>query len=144
MTTNELFEKGLSLLKSNNHLSALACFEKIISIRKDPLVQSYFALCIAIERGKVTEAISLCEDAIKLDTANPVHYLNLGKIYLKAKRRIEAIDTLRTGLSFGDNEEIKAILEKLGTRKKPTFSFLPRGHFLNRYTGLLLKKMRLI
>ena len=74
---------------------------------------------------------------------NPVHYLNLGRIYLKAGRRVDAIETFRKGLSFGDNQEIKQILDNMGTRKKLVFPFLPRNNFLNKYTGLMMHRLKL-
>lgn len=143
MAADELFEKGVSFLKENNPLGALAYFEKAYDIRKTPEVQSYLGFCIAIERGQITEATRLCKDAIEQEPANPVHYLNLGRVYIKEKRKDEAIETLRRGLSFGDNADIRLLLESLGLRKKPVFPFLPRGNFLNKYTGLLLSRFKL-
>lgn len=147
MTVEELIKRGLESLRSHNHLAALSWFERAYQMRKDPAIQSYLALCIAFERGKVTDAVSLCRDSINRDPENPVHYLNLGKIYMKVQRKTEALETLRKGLSFGADavavhDEIKTLLDKLGNRKAPVFSFLPRGHVLNKYTGLLLRKLR--
>ncbi|MBI4691325.1 MAG: tetratricopeptide repeat protein [Nitrospirae bacterium] len=143
MIANELFQKGLALLRDGNALGALVYFEKAYSLAKTPELESYMGFCIASERGKITEAIMLCNDAIAHEPANPVHYLNLGRVYLKADRRSEAIDTFRKGLSLGDNEEIHLVLEKLGIRRKPFLFFLPRGNFLNRYLGLVLHRLRL-
>jgi tetratricopeptide (TPR) repeat protein len=139
----ELFEKGQALLKENNTLAALSCFEKAYRRAKLPGIQSYLGLCLAVERGQVKEGIALCRKAIEVDTGNPVHYLHFGKIYLREKRRAEAIEIFREGLSFGDNAEIRHILDILGTRKKPLFPFLPRNHFLNKYSGKLLRLLRL-
>lgn len=141
MTADELFEKGLALLKDDNPLSALAYFEKAYNLKKTPEIQSYLGFCIATERGKVTEGIALCENAMARESDNPVHYLNLGRVYLKANRKTEAIETLRKGLSFGDNLEIRLVLDGLGTRRKPVFPFLPRSNFLNKYIGLLLNRL---
>lgn len=143
MTTDELFEKGIALLSDNNPLAALAFFEKAYTIKKAPAIQSYLGMCIALERGKITYGLMLCNDAILQESENPVHYLNLGRIYLKAGRRVDAIETFRKGLSFGDNQEIKQILDNLGTRKKPVFPFLPRNNFLNKYAGLMLHRLKL-
>lgn len=143
MTPNELFERGLARLRDDDPLGALAYFEKAYSLKKTPEIQSYLGFCVAFERGKITEALTLCNDAIAHEPDNPVHYLNLGKVYLKADRRTDAIETLRKGLSFGDDAEIRLILESLGIRKKPVFSFLTRNNFLNRYIGLLLHHLKL-
>jgi tetratricopeptide (TPR) repeat protein len=143
MTVDELYEKGIAFLRADNPLGALTCFEKAYSLKKLPEIQSYLGLCIAIERGKITDALMLCNEALAKEPNNPVHHLNLGRIYLKAGRKTDAIDTFRKGLSLGNNEDIKLILENLGIRKKPVFPFLPRSNFLNRYAGLLLYKLKL-
>jgi tetratricopeptide (TPR) repeat protein len=139
----ELFRTGLHLLGEANPLAALSFFEKAYSQEKSPAIQSYLGYCIAAERGQITEALKLCQAAIEADPHNPEHYLNLGRVYLKAKRKDEAIAELRRGLSFGDNRDIRALLEALGLRKKPVFPFLPRNNFLNRYVGLILRRLTL-
>ncbi len=130
-------------MREDNALAALSCFEKACSMEDVAVIRSYLGLCLAIERGQVREGIVLCNDAIAGDRDNPVHYFHLGKIYLREKRKAEAIEIFRQGLSRGDSEEIRSMLETLGTRKKPLFSFLPRNHFLNKYAGKILRILRL-
>ena len=143
ISADEYFKNGLQLLGEANLLGALACFEKANIREKSPLTQSYLGYCIAIERGQIAEALKLCRAAIEADPHNPVHCLNLGRVYLKAKRKDEAIAELRRGLSLGDNQEIKALLEALGLRREPVFPFLSRNNLLNRYVGLILSRFRL-
>ncbi len=143
ISANEYFKNGLQLLGEENILGALACFEKAHVQEKSPSVQSYLGYCIAMERGQITEALNLCRAAIEAEPHNPEHYLNLGRVYLKAKRKDDAIAELRRGLSFGDNKEIKALLEGLGLRKRTVFPFLSRNNFLNKYVGLILSRLRL-
>jgi tetratricopeptide (TPR) repeat protein len=143
LIADELFEKGKAFLKENNTLAALSCLEKAYSRKKLPGIESYLGLCLAVERGQTKEGIALCREAIAGDPKNPVHYLHLGRIHLRDKRREEAIATFREGLSFGDHDEIRHSLDTLGTRKKPLFPFLPRNNFLNKYFGILLRLLRL-
>jgi len=143
MTADELFKKGIALLTDNNTLGALAYFEKAYTAKKTPSIQSYLGMCIALERGKITYGLMLCNNAILLEPGNPVHYQNLGRIYLRAGKILDAIETFRKGLLFGDNAEIKRILDSLGTRKKPVFPFLPRNNFLNKYAGLIMHRLKL-
>lgn len=138
-----LFKQGLCLLDKSNILGALACFEKAYREKKTPSIQSFLAYCIAMERGQITEALNLCRTAIDAEPQNPEHYLNLGRVYLKAKRKDDAIAELRRGLSFGDNSDIRILLERIGQRKKPVLNFLPRNSFLNKYAGLILRRLRL-
>ncbi|TAL26016.1 MAG: tetratricopeptide repeat protein [Nitrospirae bacterium] len=141
--SDELFEKGLALLRDNNPLAALTCFEKAYNLKKTPGIKSYLALCIAIERGKITEALALCNDALAHEPDNPVHYLNLGRIYMKADKKADALETLRKGLSFGENAEIHQFLESLGMRKRPVVPFLSRNNPLNKYLGIFLHRLKL-
>lgn len=143
MTAEGHFEKGLALLKAGNRLAALGHFEKAHKTIQSPEVMSYLGYCMAAERGVVSEAIGLCSEALSQEPENPLHYLNLGRVYRHAGLKNEAIDTFRKGLSYGDNEEIRAILDSLGLRKKPVFPSLPRSHSLNKYAGLLLHRLRL-
>ena len=143
MTANELFENGRELLDEGKSLAALVCFEKAISIRRIRGMQSYLGLCLALERAQIREGIRLCHEAIGEEPEVPVHYLHLGKIYLKAGRKEEAVEMLRRGLAQGDSEGIRKMLDDLGIRKKSLFPFLSRNHFLNKYTGLLFRMLRL-
>jgi tetratricopeptide (TPR) repeat protein len=138
-----LFQKGITLLKGKNPLGALACFEKACALHQSPQIKSYLGLCIATERGRITDAVSLCREAIDQDPGNPAHYRNLGKVYLKAERKTDCLEVLRKGLSCGDDAEISALLEVIGRRKQPVFSSLSRRHFLNRYAGLVTRLLRL-
>jgi tetratricopeptide (TPR) repeat protein len=98
---------------------------------------------MATERGQIYEALKLCNDALSQEPDNPVHYLNLGRIYLHAGKKEEALLSMRKGLSFGENQTLRSLLEKIGTRGKPVFPFLNRNSFLNKYIGLLLHRLKL-
>lgn len=143
MIAEELIDKGKNFIKENNFLGALACFEKAYSLKKIPGIQSYLGLCIAIERGKISEAISLCERAIGDDPENYIHYLNLAKIYLRTGNRDSALETLRKGLYFGDNIELKSMLDSIGVRKTPVIPFMQRNNLFNRYLGIFLNRIKL-
>lgn len=143
MTADELFRKGLEQLREDNRLGALGFFEKAYEREKRPEIESYLGRLIALERGQITDAVNMCKNAIAYDETNPVHYLNLGKVYLKAKRNHEAMESFRKGLSYGENKEIREILEIIGMRKKPLIPFLSRKNILNKYTGILLSWLKL-
>jgi len=141
--TKKLFDKGIEALTKGNIIYALSCFEKAIKIEENPLISSFLAFCIAKERGQVQKAISLCEDAIKKEPDNSFHYLNLGKIYLLEKKKAEAINIFRQGLHYEENQQIVDELDKLGTRKPPVIPFLKRNNFVNKYLGIILRRLKL-
>jgi hypothetical protein len=88
-------------------------------------------------------ADALCREAIDEEPWYSAHYLNLGRIRLLEGRREEAIRIFRDGLLREGNPRIKAELERLGIRKYPVISSLPREHFLNKYLGKFLNFMKM-
>jgi predicted Zn-dependent protease len=136
----KLFASGLKALAANNTLTALVFFEKAMAKEDKPIFASHMAFCIAKERGQFQLAVTLCEKAIAREPQNPVHYLNLGKIYLFAGKKSEAVRTFREGLAREKDQQLIDELDKLETRKPPVFSFLKRDNPVNRVLGLLMKK----
>lgn len=137
----EVYEKGLEALSNGHVYLALVCFEQAASLDNAPQYCSYLAFCLAKARGQYREAIALCSEALEKDPTNSTHYLNFGRIYVLAGQREKALETLRSGLQHQRNDEILRELEMLGMRGKPLFPKLRRGHPLNKYCGILLKKL---
>jgi tetratricopeptide (TPR) repeat protein len=134
---------GLRELDRGNARTALSYFEEAVQLVRSPEILSNLAYCLAKEKGEFETAVSLCNEAIEDDSANVIHYLNLGRVYLLNGKKAEAIRAFRNGLLYEDNKKIKDELKKLGWRKPPVISFLPREHFLNRCFGSLLHRRRL-
>lgn len=133
----ELQEKGLHALEHGHSYLAMTCLEQAMAYGKTPLLCSYLAYCLALNKRSIEDAIALGREALEAEPAVPVFSLNLGKILLLADRREEAISVFRQGLASGRDPELIAALEALGVRNPPLFKALPRRHFLNRYAGLL-------
>ncbi|HYA12368.1 MAG TPA: tetratricopeptide repeat protein [Thermodesulfovibrionales bacterium] len=141
--TEKLFTKGLEALTEGNTLSALSYLEKALHTKYSPVIISYYAFCIAKERGQVGKAVSLCEEAIKREHKNSQLYLNLGRIYLIDNNKTDAIKTFREGLNYEANQQIVDELNRLVIRKPPIFPFLKRSNPINKYLGIILKILRL-
>ena len=141
--TEKLFKKGLEALTEGNTLSALSYLEKALHAKYSPVIISYYAFCIAKERGQVGKAVSLCEEAIKREPQNSQLYLNLGRIYLIDNNKTDAIKTFREGLNYEANQQIIDELNRLVIRKPPIFPFLKRSNPINKYLGIILKILRL-
>lgn len=138
-----LFRKGVELLKTGKTLSALSLLEKAAKISDNLSISSYIAFCIAKERGQLKYAVSVCEENIKKEPANSLHYLNLGRIYLLMKKKERAVLCFREGLHYEANAQIVDELDSLGTRKKPVIPFLRRSNPLNKYLGIFLRRLKL-
>lgn len=139
----ELIARGISAIKSGNTAEALNCFEEAVKIHSTPANWSYLAFCLARERRQFDYAIRLCREAITRDPHSSIHYLNLGKVYLLAGRKDDAIRTFRQGLLYEGSPAIIGELKRLGLRKQPVLGFLRRENPLNKYLGIALKKLRL-
>lgn len=143
INAEELIAQGIKAANSGRTAEALGCLGQAVKLRSTPAAWSYLAYCLARERSQIEQAIRICEEAIRKDPHTSAHYLNLGRVYLLAERRSEAIRTFRQGLLYEGNPHIKAELRRLGLRKPPILGFLKREHPLNKYLGLMLVKMRL-
>jgi tetratricopeptide (TPR) repeat protein len=116
----------------------------------DPFLLSYYGYLIALVENRTEEGIRTCEDAIeKLKTSMPlgteffypIFHLNLGRTYLKADRKSDAITAFRNGLEHNpENRDIQWELIKLGKRRRPAVPFLDRSNPINKYIGMLLRK----
>jgi tetratricopeptide (TPR) repeat protein len=138
-----LLVKAIEVFTMGNIPSALYHFEKAFNIENSPLISSYYAFCIAKERGQFSKAISLCSEAIEKEPQNTLLYLNLGRIYHLLKRKGDAVKIFREGLKFEVNQQIIDELTRLGIRKHPVIPFLKRSNPLNKYLGIIFRKLRL-
>ena len=139
----KLFAKGIDAINSGDMVSALAFFERVTQLDNNPTNRSYLAFCIARERGQFKKAITMCEEAMKEEPENTLHYLNLGRVYILSGQRTDAMKIFREGLHHGENKDIVNELIKLGMRKPPVIPFFERENLLNKYLGIILTRLGL-
>ena len=137
----KLIERGAAAAERGNTLDALFYLESALRYGSTPRLNSYLGYCLAKERREFKEAADLCLEALKLEPAQAVHYLNLGRVYLAAGQKAAAIRALRRGVKFGKSRAIIEELKRLGIRKAPVVSSLPRNHPVNKHLGLLFKRL---
>jgi len=135
------FDNGLALLKAGDTVRALGQFEKAMAEHPTSLCASYYAYCMAKERGHAKKGIALCREALEKEPGTPAHYLNLARIYLLGHNMLDAITILREGMQHAPDREIQELLSRIGERKPPVVPYLPRNSFINKYLGLLLSKL---
>jgi hypothetical protein len=139
-------------------LIALECSPHLRSI---PVVESYLGYCIAKERGRLKEAVWMCQAAVKAEPDNPAHYLNLGRVFLIAQDKAKAVAAFWQGIAKAPGAEAGVMarraqrgharehnlildeLRRLGVRKKAPFPSLGRSHPLNRVAGKVLATLGL-
>jgi len=134
----ELYTKGIMAVDNGDTQTGIVCFEKLFESNPDPIISSYYAVCLAKERGETIRALELCEAAMEDDPGVSLHHLNLGRVFLAVGMKREAIKAFRNGLLYGRNSLIARELERIGWRDLPVFPTLGREHTLNRITGKLL------
>lgn len=146
---SEYFSEVQQLLRRGKGRQALdALREGLECYPTDAFLLSYYGCLIAIVENNTKDGIAICENAIRaLDTSMPfgseffypIFYLNLGRAYMKAGRKSDAIKVFQQGLkSDPGNTDIQWEMKKLGSRKKPPVPFFKRSHPINKYIGLLL------
>jgi tetratricopeptide (TPR) repeat protein len=140
----ELFARGVAAVDSGDTVNGLLYLEKTGDVfRENPIFCSYLAVCLANERQDYDAAIRLCLDSIAINPKNSLHHLNLGRVYLAAEDKKEAIRAFRNGLLYGRNDLIQTELNLLGWRKPPVIPVLERTHPLNVFLGRLTARLHL-
>ena len=135
---NTLFRKALVTFRKGDTRTAAKAFRHLIEDgSNDPQHVSYHGLSIALTEGKLAEGARLCSRALRVAPYDPEMYLNLARVYLRARRRSLAVVVLRKGLRVDeDNRPLLSELQKINPRATPALDFLSRSHPVNRYIGL--------
>jgi tetratricopeptide (TPR) repeat protein len=138
------YRKGLDAVGRGDFLDALAYFEAALELsgggsgRLPIAAMSYFGLCLAMASDRLAEARDICEAAVEASPANPELHLNLSRVCVRQGDRAHAFRTLVRGLRAAPRHPgLIEELRRLGFRRRPMVSFLPRHHPLNRLLGSL-------
>jgi len=107
LSAENCFKKGLAAMLDDNFIGATAYFREAIDIERQRHVQrpqmrylSYYGLCLAKTNRPLGEAIHACRTAALTAGRDPDLFLNLGRVYLKARRIDEALKAFEHGLRF--------------------------------------------
>lgn len=138
-----LFGQAIELLSRNHVPEAMKRLEEAIQISPNNSVYlSHYGFCVASDRGDFPSALKLCERAVKMDPRNPINRVNLGKIYrLQGDNSKAYASFIQAWKADKTHPSAAAELSRMGIRRPPVFSFLPRSHWLNRRFGFLRAKL---
>jgi tetratricopeptide (TPR) repeat protein len=146
-----LEEIKLHLLKGNGKSALESVRLGLEKFPSDLFLLSYYGYLTATVEKNPKEGTRICREAINSlegsmpfgsDFFYPLFYLNLGKAYLAAKRKKDAITAFNAGLrNDPENHDLLWELRKLGTRKKVPVPFIERSNPINKYIGMLLRKI---
>jgi tetratricopeptide (TPR) repeat protein len=138
------YRKGLEAVGRGDFLDALAYFEATLELaggepgRLPVAAMSYYGLCLAMVSDRLPEARDICEAAAEAAPSSPEMHLNLSRVCIRQGDRAHAFRTLVRGLRVDPRHPgIVEAMRRLGFRRRPVVSFLPRQHPLNRLLGSL-------
>ena len=146
-TTSDYLDEAKNFLKTKNKRAALRVLNEALEhYPDDPFILSYYGCLDAVANKNYTHGIETClkkRVPFGQEFFYPVFYLNLGRAYLAAGRKEEAVGAFNKGLQIdGENKELTSEIKKLGRRKKPAIPFLKRSNPINKYIGMLLHSSR--
>jgi Flp pilus assembly protein TadD len=139
------FKDGIEFLRKGQPAKAAECFRHATERKQqNPYYISFLGLSLARAQGQWAAAVELCKTAINLKRNDAQLYLNLAEAYVSAGRRDIAVETLNTASRHcGPDKRIVRMRGRLGKRRPPILSFLPRDNFLNRGLGMLRHRLLL-
>lgn len=151
-TTSDYLGEVKELLRVKNKRKALRVLDDALEhYPDDPFLLSYYGCLDAIANKNYKDGIETCLTAIgnlKEKVAfgeeffYPVFYLNLGRAYLAAGKKKEAIDAFNKGIKMdAENKDLLWEIRKLGIRRTPPVPFLKRSNPINKYIGRMLHSM---
>ena len=152
-TTSDYLEEARVLLRNRSKRSALRLLnEALEQYPDDPFLLSYYGCLEAVANKNYSLGIDTCQVAIENlrkkipfgeEFFYPVFYLNLGRAYLAAGMRKEALEAFQKGISIDPaDKELLWETKKLGVRQKPAVPFLPRSNPINKYIGKMLHTLK--
>ena len=104
----------------------------------DPRVLSNFGLTLVLVEGDRQRGIRFCEEALRRGLQTTETLVNLAKALVVTRNKEQAVRALRKAMDLApDDPRVGAEFAALGLRRPPTFSFLPRTFFLNKWIGKL-------
>lgn len=136
-------------LKNGEHKHAFVLLQQaVVLFPEDALILSYFGCLQALVDKKYRSGIETCKRAISLlkkreeedkEKLYALFHLNLGRAYLAAGKRQDALAAFTTGIKYdSSNRDLQMELRGMGKRKQPPVSFLGRSNPLNKYIGKIL------
>lgn len=126
--------------------------QAVVFFPDDAYILSYYGLLQALVDRKYRVGVETCKKALTLlkgasvsgeDVIFPMLYLNLGRAFLAAGKKKDAIESFQRGLKYDSrNSDLLKELRALGTRKKPPLSFLDRSNPINIYIGKIMHSLK--
>jgi hypothetical protein len=133
---SQMLTVGISATDRGEYANALRILSVVYTkVPPDKMPQglSSYGLCLARVEGKRKLGADLCQKAIQLQSYEGRHWANLVRVYITAKNRKKAVETLDDSLrKLRNDPELLRVRQEIGYRQSPQLSFLPRTNPLNK------------
>lgn len=145
----EYVKRARAYLRNGQRKQAYSVLLEASDLYPDhPVILSYCGWLQAVIDKKYKSGIFACRKAFvvfkstnshTMGVVYPILYLNLGRTFLAAGMKKEAVENFKKGLKHDRyHSELKKEMQLLGTRGKPPVPFLSRSNPLNKYIGKML------
>jgi hypothetical protein len=149
---SQMLNVGIAATDRGEYANALRLLSAVytrVPPEKMPQGLSSYGLCLARVEGKRKMGADLCQKAIELQAFEGKHHANLVRIYVVAKNRRKAVDTLDDSLrKLRNDPELLRVRQEIGYRQAPQLSFLSRTNPINklfsRYATRLRRRGRIV
>ena len=133
---SQILSRGADLTARGDYagaLTILAAVYKTVPPEQYPQGLSAYGLCLSKIEHKNKLGADLCEQAMKLQPFEGMHWANLVRLYIGVKNRKKAVEVLESGLArHPKDSKLLKVRDEIGYRKTPYFRFLARTHPLNK------------
>lgn len=97
---------------------------------------AYTGFGVARYQRQLAEGERLCRHAVRLDPADPEHYLLLAEVCQLRRKRRATVDALLKGLRIApEDPRLRRFQRRIGFRRPPIIRFLSRDNPLNFLLG---------
>jgi tetratricopeptide (TPR) repeat protein len=145
MEVAQAISVGIAATERGDYQSALKIFSAVyttVPADRMPDGLSAYGLCLARVEGKRKMAADLCQKAIQLQSYEGKHRANLVRVYITAKNRKKAVETLDDSMRRLKNDpELIRVRQEIGYRQAPMLTFLPRQNPINKFFGIYASRL---
>ena len=104
----------------------------------NPQVLSRLGLTLTVVARDEYKGVAFCEEALRRGLVDADSLYRLAMVYETTHQKERAVRAVRQGLGIDTHHPgLVGMIERLGVRRPPVISFLPRSNPLNKYLGML-------
>ncbi|MCD6378991.1 hypothetical protein J7M07_00920, partial [bacterium] len=136
--SKDFFLKASENIKRGNYSGGKEYLERAVKIAPDnPLYLSFLGVCTAMQGDRI-KGKSLCAEALKRSSSEPILYVNLGRVLLEDGKRNEARRMFLKAYWMDRTNAAAALeLSGMGIRRNQVIHFLSRNNPVNIFLGKL-------